>query len=253
VSSSLVRMINASIIPKEKPAVLISGGLDSSILLYHLSAKVSDVHAIHIVLPGNDESKAAKCIADFCGVKYSEVTTSNILATYSQFIPHMDFPRINLWPVFGYHLAEMLECKSIYVAEGLDEHFGGYINKAPLTPQEYWGGVLEWSLPTHRFLANQYSMDLQAPFITLPLCDTIKQWRDPHVVGVPKLMLRKAYQSLLPKYILERPKVPGRINFETPEIWNKEVEPILHQKCPSTHEESVKILQRWATQRWLEG
>jgi len=247
-------LIRASIKPTHRPTVFISGGLDSTILLKHLTElTVESVDAIHIRLPGETEYRGSYEVAKYYGARYHEVTARDILKTFAETAPLLDSPRFNLWPVFGYRLAKSIGAENIYIAEGLDEHFGGYINKPRVSYQEYWGGVLEWSLPTHRQLATIYGVKIHTPFIGLPISETLKYWVDPHDAPMDKWNLRQAYRGHLPAEVLERPKYAGRVNWENPLVWDAEIKPTLHVDAPATHREANMLVNAYLTGRWLDA
>lgn len=247
-------LIRGSIIPYPKSAVFISGGLDSTILLKHLTELTTEpIDAIHIRLPGESEYLAASEAAKYYGAHYHEVSANNILKTFGETAPLLDVPRFNLWPVYGYRLAKSIGAENVYIAEGLDEHFGGYVNKPRVSYQEYWGGVLEWSLPTHRQLAALHGLKVHAPFVTLPIQETLKYWVDPHDSFIDKVYLRRAYRGHLPKSVLSRVKYAGRINWKNPAVWDAEIKPTLGVDAPKTHEEANRLVNAWITWRWLDA
>lgn len=209
--------------------------------------------AIHVRMPGETEYLGACEVAQYYGAHYHEVYAADILKTFSKVAPLLDAPRFNLWPAYGYEKARELGCKNIYIAEGLDEHFGGYVNKPRVSYQEYWGGVLEWSLPTHQQLALIYGLRLHAPFVTLPLSETMKYWVDPHDSPIDKVNLRRAYRGHIPPEVLRRPKYAGRINWEYPEVWDMEIKPTLGVDVPETHEEANRIINAWITRKWVDA
>jgi asparagine synthetase B (glutamine-hydrolysing) len=249
--SKLVKLIKAQVKHSPNPAVFISGGLDSTILLHHLTELTAEeIHTYTVGLPEDNEFKEARHVAKHYGTKHTEITAGNIAAEFAKVIPRLDRPRFNLWPLYAYIATKQDGCENVYIAEGLDEHFGGYENKPPMSPQESWGGVLEWSVPTHRQLAKIYGVSVHTPFIGLPLDETIKWWRNPHVHGA-KHYLKRAYRGVIPAFVIDRPKVGGRFNWEHPETWKREFgflgEP------PKSHGEANAAVNHWVTRVWLEG
>lgn len=247
-------MLRKSVLPTPKPAVFISGGLDSTILLSHLAEKTSDpIEAIHVRLPGEEEYVFAAEAAKFYGANYHEVYAGGFLKKFLDILPLLEAPRFNLWPMYAYEKARELGCLNVYVAEGLDEHFGGYWNKKRVSYQEYWGGVLEWSLPTHQQLAHIYGVELHSPFIRLPISETYPLWVDPHDSEIDKINLRKAYKGYIPDNVITRRKYAGRLNWEKPEVWDAEIKPVLGIEAPETHEEANQIIRDYFTRRWADA
>ena len=249
---NIVGMLRGAVSASPCPAVLISGGLDSTILLHHLTELTGEkIHTYTVGLPEDNEFAEARRVAQHYGTTHTELTAGNIAAEFAKVIPLLDRPRFNLWPLYAYIAAQRDGCQNIYIAEGLDEHFGGYENKPPATPQELWAGVIEWSLTTHRQLAAMHGMKLHTPFIRLPLKETIRYWRDPHTCGVAKAELKKAYRGVIPKFVLERHKVGGRFNWENPVVWRREFSFL--GEVPESHEEANRRVNVWATGRWLDA
>ena len=248
------RLLRGAVKPKPRPAVFISGGIDSTILLKHLTELTTEpVDAIHIRLPGEEEYLGACEVAHYYGARYHEVRATDILRTFARVAPLLETPRFNLWPVYGYEKAKKLGVKNVYIAEGIDEHFGGYASKPRVSYQEYWGGVLEWSLPTHRQLATIYGVKLNTPFITLPINETLQYWIDPHDTPMDKWNLRQAYKGQLPESVLKRPKYAGRVNWERRDIWDAEIRPTLGVEAPATHEDANRLINAYITGRWLDA
>ena len=245
----LVSLLRCSVKPTYRPVVLISGGLDSTILLHHLTELTTDpIHTVHIHLPEESENLDAWKVAEYYGSKHTEVEATNILEEYAKFIPDLDRPRFNLWPLYGHREAAKLGCVNIYVGEGLDEHFGGYWYKPRVSYPEYWGGVVEHSLPVHRFFAKRFGLTLQTPFIDLPVTETRRYWFDPHD-GEDKRALRRAYRGIIPGFVLEKRKAPGRVNWEKPSVWMREFLEL--GPVPKSHEEANMVVNRWAMRLWL--
>ena len=248
--SKIIGIISGSVVSTSKPAVFISGGLDSTILLHHLKEKTAEkIHTYTVGLPEDNEFAEARAVAQHYNTNHTEVTAHEIMTTYKRIIPLLDRPRFNLWPLYLYTQALSDGCENVYIAEGLDEHFGGYENKPPMTPQESWGGVLEWSLPTHRQLAALTGLKLHTPFIGLPLEETIRYWRDPHH-GAAKRLLKGAYRGVIPDYVIRRHKVGGRFNWEIPSVWKREFSVL--GEVPASHEEANRRVNCWVTRMWLQ-
>ena len=248
----VMELISDYVIPSRRPAVFISGGLDSTILLHHLSEQclIDKIHTFTVGLPEDNEFDEARNVAEYYKTIHHEVVASSIMDEYHRVAPLLDRPRFNLWPLYLYREAKACGCENVYIGEGLDEHFGGYENKPPMTPQESWGPVLEWSVPTHRQLAKIFGLKVHTPYFNIPLTDTISLWRDPHIFGA-KRMVKKAYRGVIPDRALERPKIGGRFNWENPGVWRREFTEL--GDVPQSHEEANRRVNLWIIRIWLEG
>ena len=251
-SKHLVDLLRDAVQPTSKPAVLISGGLDSTILLHHLTEKTEEqIFTYTVGLPEQNEFEDAWRVAKHYESRHTEIRTDRILETFRKLIPILDKPRFNLWPCYAYEAANKDKRQNIYVGEGPDEHFGGYWERPRRTYQEYWGGTIEWSISTHMILAEHYILNLQTPFLRLDINKTLPYWIDPHDTPIDKQNLREAYKGIIPSFVLEKPKTPGRINWEIPSIWEREIQPYLNVPCPKTHQEANMLVNRWITEQWL--
>lgn len=246
----VIQAISESVIPYPKPAVFISGGLDSTILLHHLAQKSEvPIHTFtHYWGTNEDETEYAKKVSEHYGTIHHEVKIENIIEAYKNIIPHVERPhRFAFYWLFPYSEICKLGLETVYVAEGLDEHFGGYWYKSELTPQEHWAGLIEYAIPTHRFMAELYDLRLEIPFIKLPLEITLpfydKKKRN-------KTLLRNIYTDIIPSFVLKRKKYPGRTPWL--KIWDKEVAPHIHGPMPGTRREAQRIIEKWVIERWLK-
>jgi asparagine synthetase B (glutamine-hydrolysing) len=246
----LVKLISDSVIPTACPSVFLSGGLDSSILLYHLSEKMNSNIVTLTAYWGasTDELEGAREVSEYYNTKHYEVKIENILETYKEIIPLIDNPhRFGFYYMYLYKKAKELGSNNVYIGEGLDEHFGGYWYKPEVTYQEYWTNVLSYSIPLHVKLSEIYDLNLHYPFIRLPVDKTMlyhdNTFRD-------KKILRLHYHNLLPEFILNRKKQGGRTPWL--EIWDREVEPFLGVTCPDTREQAQRIIKRWVYSEWLK-
>jgi len=246
----IVQLMRDAVVPGRRPAVFLSGGLDSTILLHHLHEKVEEPIRTYTAYWGtdDDETKYARELAEIYGTKHTEVHIQGIFEMFKKLLPHVDRPhRFNLWPAFLYEAAAADLCENVYVAEGPDEHFGGYWYKEPATYQEYWSGVLEYSVPTHAALSSLYGVKLNMPFIRLDIRETLPYYDYKHR---NKELLRILYQEIIPDFVLRRKKQPGRTPWL--ELWDTEAAPYIGGPRPTTRQEAHKLIERWVIKHWLD-
>jgi len=247
----IVELINKAVVPYPKPAVFLSGGLDSTIILHHLSQKNTE-EPIHTFTAywdhKDDELEYARSVAERYGSIHHEVKIENIFNQFKKLLPHLDRPRINLWVSLLYEAAAKQGLETVYIGEGADEHFSGYWYKDNLSPQEMWGGLLEYSVPTHKQLSRFYDIRVEMPFLGLDLRRTLPYWDSQHH---NKSFLRIMYQDVLPKDVLGRRKQPGRVPWL--DIWEKEAEPFLGCGCPGSRSEAHRLINLWAYREWLDS
>lgn len=245
----LVDLIKDSVKPSPNPCVMLSGGLDSTILLHHLSEKQADsIHTYtHYWGTDEDELDQARKVAEIYNTIHHEVEIKDILATYKLIIPFTDRPhRWAFYWWFTYKRARADKRLNVYIGEGLDEHFGGYWYRPEATPQEHWSSLFEYSIPTHKHFCEAFRMTLHSPFAYLPIANTLpyfdKYTRD-------KNLLREYYRGVIPDFVLDRKKQPGRTPWL--KIWDREVSPHIPGEKPKTRYQAQRIIWMWIMKEWV--
>jgi asparagine synthetase B (glutamine-hydrolysing) len=229
---------------KEIPVVAISGGIDSSVVLYHVREVYDkEVRALTVSF-GNDkdEVKKAEKVADHFNVALEviKITRNEMLIELPKILAHYPFPRYNVWPWFLVKQADLgSEPVRLYIGEGGDELFG-YADRSYLAG---WAGQLVWVWPAWAEACKYYGVELHAPFkeIEVSLSNTMyhrnedgtRQWTevDRHEPTTPlkyrnwelpefsyfkvpdKEILRDIYKGLLPEFILETKSTPPSHGF----------------------------------------
>ena len=245
---AIMNTIRDSIPITAKPCVFLSGGLDSTILVHHLNEVSSNITTLTAYWDAeSDENEAAFDVSDVYGTNHYEICINDILNTYEKLIPFLDSPhRINLWVYYLYDFAKTLELKNVYIGEGFDEHFGGYWYKDKKTYQEYWSGLIEYSIPTHRLMAVLTNRTLHIPFLTLDVRKTLPYY---DYVSRNKEILRDVYKNELPEFVIKKKKQAGRTPYL--EIWEREFSK-LHKEIPIDRDEAQYLMRRWVAKTWLK-
>lgn len=245
----IIDLIRESVKPGPHPAVFLSGGLDSTILLHHLNEKTEEeihTYTAYWLDYDKNEIRFAKMVSEHYNTVHHEVKMKGLISLYEKIIPQLDRPRFNLWPTFLYRAAFDDLRETVYTGEGMDEHFGGYWYREEQTYQENWSVVLEYSLPTHRQLAKRYDLRLETPFVRLPVEMTLPYYDKKNH---NKELLRLIYQNIIPRHVIERKKQPGRTPWL--HIWHTEIEPFIGIKVPDTRQQAQDIMRKWVTKQWL--
>ena len=112
--------------------VLLSGGVDSSLICAILHEYVSDLESFTISYPDKkvDESNYAKMVADQLGItsNYFNIDDQDVLALFKETLEYQDEPMTDAALIPGIHLCKYTKEKiSIsYSGDAGDELFGGY-------------------------------------------------------------------------------------------------------------------------------
>ena len=243
----IMDLISDVIIPHPNPAVYISGGIDSTILLHHLSKKSEDpIRTYTFGFPEQkNEFKQARKVAEHYGTEHTEVLIDDFIHRLPEIQRYMDRPRFN---VQTYWLAEQAAqdgCETAYIGEGLDEHFGGYWQKPHLNYLESWADHFMWIRPTHEQVHRVFGVGCEIPFTYLPFRKTLPYW-DPKR---EKEYLKIAYGGVLPSFVIDRCKKPGRPHWRS--LWNRELHNLFPHYSPKNDAEIRAILNRYTISVWM--
>jgi asparagine synthetase B (glutamine-hydrolysing) len=197
--------------PSNDVGVYISGGIDSSVVLYHVTRKCCNVRTYTAKFGvSNDETAKAKRVAEYFGTLHTEVliTIEDITHSLPVIMELFDRPRYNIWPYFLARQAFYDEVKVVYIGEGSDEIFG-YPDRGYL---EGWAGQLVYVRPTYDLIHEYFNITLKAPFTELHhhLISTTNTQSAPLAYFDPpnKSYLRSYYKHLLPDWIVNAPTTP---------------------------------------------
>jgi len=249
--NSLLEMIDRVVLPKEKPAIYIGGGIDSAVILYHLSRKMSEtIYSYSFSMPelGYDESKDAERVAKYFGTKHTLVIIRDLLEQTRSILPKLRLPRFSVWV---YWTAEKVKAdgrENLYIGEGGDEHFGGYWYKPNNSYLQNWAGLHVYGLETYKMIHDLFGLKLHFPYMSLDIADTRQFYDENH----EKRFLREAYKGILPDFILKKRKQPAGPNELL--LWKTE----LAKEFPEVHETLTDEQIRWywniwTMQEWLKS
>jgi len=244
--NELVNMISEKVVYKEKPAVYLSGGMDSAIILYHLSSKSQEqIYTYYAKFGmGGDMCEEAREVADYYGAYHKEVEVTDFVETLKEVMKFFDSPRYNVWPYWLAVEARKDGRRNMYVGEGSDERFGGYDDRDYL---HAWASWLTYIEPTYVTIHKHLRVGLEMPFADL-------NWRDtlPYYFPTKKKILRDAYKGLIPKAFIERDsRPPAFINYKS--LWDRDIKEHFPDYNPETIQEIRNILQLLATQAWIKA
>lgn len=238
----LVKLIADQVQPYEKPAVYISGGLDSSIVLHHLREKLPTTKIYTYTAQfytSADELEKASRVAEHYKTVHKIVLINDFIETLPHIQRIFDKPRFNTWPWWLARQAKKDGRKTIYIGECSDEIFGGYTDRDYL---EGWAGQLIYVYPTYKAIHEHYNLDLETPFLHLPWTSLMNLHEPPN-----KMFLRSAYKNVLPDFVIKtRGQAPGFCNYT--EFLNMQ----FRSDKPWTNAETKKELQKIVTKIWLE-
>jgi hypothetical protein len=246
----LVETIRTCVTPTSHPAVNISGGIDSAIVLHHLAEKCKEqIHTYTVAFTHQDnELEQGKQLAEHYGTTHHTVIIDNLLSRYSEILSFMDKPRFNLWPFYVAEQQAKDGIENVYIGEGGDEHFGGYWYKQPTSYPEQWTHLFAFVDPTYQQVYNHFNIKLHKPLhpsnlrfsVTYPYYDWDQE----------KKFVREAYRGILPDFVIDRRKLNGRKDYWA--IWKDELQQYYPNEHPRSEEDIQALLNVWCTKEWLK-
>jgi len=243
---SIVELVRSCVIPCHKPAIYISGGLDSSIVLHHVRELIDDdiyTYTARFGLDG-DETRFAEMLAEHYGTKHKTVDIIDYIPRLPEILEGMSHPFFNVWFYLLGEQAVKDGRRTVYIGEGADERFGGYESKSYI---DAWGDHLVYVMPVYYQIHKKLGIHLEAPFERLDWRECLKWYAPP-----TKAVLKEAYRDILPNFIIERRKTPpAYINYW--QLWKLSI----CKYFPNYHPKSIydvrECLKYLATEAWLNA
>ncbi len=196
------------------PAVCISGGIDSTVVLYHVINDLMDGVGSNVctftAIFGNDEDERDKArrVANHYGTVHKEVmiTKTDILSMLKFILQHYPFPRFNIWPWMLVNEIRSWNHSHLFTGEGADEIFG-YPDRSFL---EGWAGQLVWVSPAWKVSCDYFNIKLHTPFMEIQEGDIpiLKYYKPPN-----KEILRYEYREILPGFCIKQGSTPPSLGF----------------------------------------
>jgi asparagine synthase (glutamine-hydrolysing) len=193
-------------------AFLYSGGLDSSIVLYHLH-KLGQKLEIFTIENGQDQVYAKK-YAESLGYKINTLE----LGYYNYEAVHLhNESGCDLGSVIpNWLLFEAIKNKGynvVITADGADEGFGGYSRMKHFDFQynDIYNELIYYHLPRLDKEAMAHTIEYRSPFTADYILDFALNL--PYIRRIDKEFLKTEYSRILPDYIINRNKEPLKIDY----------------------------------------
>ena len=193
------------------PALYLSGGVDSSILLYELLQKVS-CETLHVFtgrfnVPADEINHAISVGGYFDINEHHHIVAIDLDAMLKEDLPgimkYFPAPRWNVWPWYLARAAKAAGCKTVYIGEGSDEIFGGYPDRDYL---QGWASQIHFVRYTYDVIHEAFDLNLKAPFSDLNWVQLLK---DDTYAPPNKAVLKDAYRGIIPDWILNHSQPPA--------------------------------------------
>lgn len=219
--------------------VLLSGGLDSSIITSILAAKGADIQIYSV--RGN-ESQYASLMARKLGVLSKVIwIPSDADESYTdqkilEALRYNECP-IDLGSLMPQHrMCSVVDSDIIIAGDGSDELFGGYrrIHDYDSQLSDVFQELPYYHLPRLDRAAMRFTKELRSPFLghkVIRFALTL-----PYEYRVDKLVLKKAFAKDIPEEILNRPKQPlkSQALLADPLAWRKKLHSLFYDEFLKT-------------------
>ena len=231
-ADDIARAVRAAVharVPDEPYAVMLSGGLDSSLVLAHALERSRDVTAFVLFREGSPDVAAARALCRDLGVELVEVPGSDPSTLWQDAGDVVGTVESWEWHVVN-HAAPMLPLMSTIAAaglrvvltgEGADELFVGYTERgddgAPLTDADALDKRrVQRLLALHRTncqrldrMSMHRTLECRVPFLDVAVIEAAFRYAavDHVAQGRTKRLLRDAARLVLPAYITDRDKL----------------------------------------------
>lgn len=233
----LVDIIADTIPYSHNPAVYISGGVDSTVILHHVcEMAMGQVYTYTARFRvEEDQCEQAREVAKHYGTIHREVPITDFVLRMPEILKYFDRPRYNIWI---WWLAEELhgdDRKLVFCGEGADEHFGGYPSRGYL---EGWANHIAYIEPTYNYIHDHFGIKVIMPYDRLCWEDTFKYFKP------NKQAFRDAYRGIILDKFLDRPKTPPAFK----EFWIQE----LKRLYPDNQGDPYLALQILVAKAWVQ-
>jgi asparagine synthase (glutamine-hydrolysing) len=208
----MVESVTNRLISKDYPiSVLISGGLDSSIIAAILKAETDA--KINWFSIENDETEYVNILANHLDIKVKMLSYEMDESLNSEIYSKWNETPVDLGSVIPqYYLFKAVKDQTgqriVISGDGSDELFGGYSRILEYDSQgsDVFEELSFYHLPRLDKMSMAHTLELRSPFLNLDIVrfalNLPKEWR------TEKKILKDTFRSLMPDLIVDRKKVP---------------------------------------------
>jgi asparagine synthase (glutamine-hydrolysing) len=225
VRTTLLDSIKIRVDTPHAVGVILSGGLDSSILLAHVKELHPDSVAVTIGAPGSEDLDYARRLTADLGVRHEvielsprEIRLADVREAIriSELTEYGDIINAVVSVPLFRRIAE-LGIKVVLTGDGSDELFGGYSMYSQISADQQRRLFLHKIANLGRTELQRvdrtsmaHAVEARVPFLDQALVELAMRLPASFKVrdGIEKWILRRAFTDLLPGYILDRPKNP---------------------------------------------
>jgi len=204
--TTIAGAVKNRLIGYEKIGCFVSGGLDSSIIAYHLKELKADVN--FYTVDNELDSEYVKILSNDLDIQVTKIQNYQEAVSVEQALEVNELPMDLGSMLPQYALFSVAKEKVIITGDGADELFGGYARN---NYYDSWyqdiDELMLYHLPRIDRMSMWFTIEARQPFLSNNL---FAYSRSKHPRG--KKVLKDAYRGLLPDEIIDREKVPLKSN-----------------------------------------
>ena len=241
--NNIREIISRQVVVRDNPAVYISGGIDSTIVLHHLRAKTTvPVYTYTAQFGEDDDTAQARRVAEYYGTIHKEVEIDGFIEKLPEILVSFDRPRYNVWLWFLAKAAQEDGRKTVYAGEGCDEHFGGYDHMNYLLG---WANHIAYICPTYEYIHAAMGIRVEMPIKDVDWKESQKYF------ARNKQRLREAYRGIIPGFVVDAPKTPPNFTIWR-KLWDRELSRYLPCYKPKNDADIRLALQYLVAGSWVK-
>lgn len=193
-------------------SLFLSGGLDSSVILYHLAKKGYLDKTEILTVENSDDIEIVEKLSKEFGFKFKEVPMSTDDLELGKIVKAYEHPYDIGSLIPQWHLTKAASNSVILTGDGADELFSGY---SRAQEKDTWLYDVFRELPYFHHpridrMSMHFTKEVRNPFLSkefISLANSTK-WEE----RKGKMQIKQAYKGKLPDYVLGRKKEPLRLN-----------------------------------------
>lgn len=189
-------------------SVLVSGGLDSTIIYKLMMKKTTDFTVFHV---DNGEEEFLNYLDIPSSVKVKKIGLGSLVLSEVLLANEGPVDLGSMMPQYALSRAireNDPDCRVVLTGDGADELFGGYRRMHEYDAQysDIFEELLYYHLPRLDKMSMAFTLELRSPFLARDVIQNALSL--PYQQRVEKLALKEAFFDLVPKPILDRKKHP---------------------------------------------
>lgn len=206
------RAVQRRVVADVPIAMLLSGGLDSSIV-YRLARGHTDAIRVYHVENGEQDREAAEAVLP-PGDRMETVRLESYLGVEAVSVLQEPIDLGSLVPQYALSRAvrQSSDARVVLTGDGADELFGGYGRSQRYDSQasDVWHELVAWHLPRLDRVMMRQQLEVRSPFLSRDVVSIALGL--PRAERTGKKILRDLFRDDLPEGIADREKVPLRMD-----------------------------------------